>query len=187
MAFTPVTDTRGKLYRLPVAASTTITKGNALTFSGGYATNATNATTQVDFVAAETVDNSAGSAGDKEVVAILAHGVIFEGPTNSTAAQTMVGTKIDLSTAAVLDESTSADDVFFVTEFVSTSVLRGIFSSNPETVTADIGALSVTTAKIAADAVDGTKIADDAVSLEHLDSGITPSHIVVYAGEFTTA
>ena len=42
-------------------------------------------------------------------------------------------------------------------------------------------------ADIAADAVDGTKLADDAVSLEHLDAAITPSHIVVYAGEFTTA
>lgn len=40
---------------------------------------------------------------------------------------------------------------------------------------------------IADDAVDGTKLADDAVSLEHLDSGITPSHIVVFSGEFTTA
>lgn len=46
---------------------------------------------------------------------------------------------------------------------------------------------AVTNAKLGADAVDGTKIEDDAVSLEHLDSGITPSHIVVAAGEFTTA
>lgn len=33
--------------------------------------------------------------------------------------------------------------------------------------------------------ISGAEIANDAVSLEHLDSGITPSHIVVYAGEFT--
>lgn len=34
---------------------------------------------------------------------------------------------------------------------------------------------------------DGTvSIADDAVSLEHLDDGILPSHVVKYAGEFTT-
>jgi hypothetical protein len=30
-------------------------------------------------------------------------------------------------------------------------------------------------------------LGEDSVSLEHLDSGITPSHIVVAAGEFTTA
>ena len=46
---------------------------------------------------------------------------------------------------------------------------------------------TVDTADLAADAVDGTKIEDAAVSLEHLDSGITPSHIVVAGGEFTTA
>ena len=45
----------------------------------------------------------------------------------------------------------------------------------------------IDTDELAADAVTGDKIEDDAVSLEHLDSGITPSHIVVAAGEFTTA
>lgn len=30
-------------------------------------------------------------------------------------------------------------------------------------------------------------IADDAVSVEHLDDGILPSHVVKFAGEFTTA
>jgi len=30
-------------------------------------------------------------------------------------------------------------------------------------------------------------VPDSTISLEHLDSGITPSHIVVYAGEVTTA
>lgn len=46
---------------------------------------------------------------------------------------------------------------------------------------------TVDTAQIAADAVTNAKIADDAVSLENLDSGITPSHIVVFAGQPTTA
>lgn len=40
---------------------------------------------------------------------------------------------------------------------------------------------------IAADGINSSKIADDAISLEHLDAGITPSHIVFAAGEFTTA
>lgn len=37
------------------------------------------------------------------------------------------------------------------------------------------------------DNTEGLDLPDDSVSLEHLDSGITPSHIVVYAGEVTTA
>ena len=53
--------------------------------------------------------------------------------------------------------------------------------------TVNIADAEIVSADIAADAVDGTKLADNAVSLEHLDAAITPSHIVVYAGEFTTA
>jgi len=52
--------------------------------------------------------------------------------------------------------------------------------------TANILDANVTTAKLAADAVDNTKLADNAVSLENLDAGITPSHIVVFAGQPTT-
>lgn len=44
---------------------------------------------------------------------------------------------------------------------------------------------SIGTDELAADAVTGAKIADDAVSLEHLDAGIVPSHIVVLAGKLT--
>ena len=50
-----------------------------------------------------------------------------------------------------------------------------------------IQALAVETGMLAADAVTNAKLGDDAVSLENLDSGITPSHIVVYAGQPTTA
>lgn len=46
---------------------------------------------------------------------------------------------------------------------------------------------SIDTEELAGDAVTADKIEDDAVSLEHLDSGIAPSHIIVAAGEFTTA
>jgi len=40
---------------------------------------------------------------------------------------------------------------------------------------------------LGADAVHNANIADDAVSLEHLDSGITPSHIVAVCQQVTTA
>lgn len=60
-------------------------------------------------------------------------------------------------------------------------------SQGAEIDTGNIGVGEIETADLADDAVTGDKIADDAVSLEHLDAAITPSHIVVYAGEFTTA
>lgn len=52
--------------------------------------------------------------------------------------------------------------------------------------TAKIAALAVTTSELGADAVTNAKIADTAVSLEHLDSGIAMSHVVKFAGKFTT-
>ncbi len=39
---------------------------------------------------------------------------------------------------------------------------------------------------LAADAVDNANLADDSVSLEQLDSGVAPSHVVKFAGKFTT-
>ncbi len=84
-----------------------------------------------------------------------------------------------ITTAKIIDDAVTnaklADDAVDTAEIADDAVE-----------TAQIAALAVDTAEIAADAVDGTKIADDAVSLEHLDAAITPSHIVVYAGEHTT-
>jgi hypothetical protein len=48
--------------------------------------------------------------------------------------------------------------------------------------TANIQNLAVTTGKLALDAVTNAQLADGAVSLENLDSGIAPSHVVKYAG-----
>lgn len=82
----------------------------------------------------------------------------------------------------------------FVKVTTGTGVLSSSGSSSIETTdiaalavtTAKIDNLAVTTAKIDADAVTNAKIADAQVSLEHLDSGIAPSHYVKYAGSFTT-
>lgn len=46
---------------------------------------------------------------------------------------------------------------------------------------------SIDTADLANDAVTNAKIADNAVSLENLDSGVTPSHVIRFAGQPTTA
>lgn len=67
---------------------------------------------------------------------------------------------------------------------VAQKVQLGDLIKNAET--GGLGAGSVDTAELAADAVTGDKIEDNAVSLEHLDSGIEPSHVVKFAGEVTT-
>lgn len=53
--------------------------------------------------------------------------------------------------------------------------------------TANIQNLAVTTSKLDLDAVTNAQLADDAVSLENLDSGIAPSHVVKYAGKDVSA
>lgn len=53
--------------------------------------------------------------------------------------------------------------------------------------TAELAALAVTAAKLAADAVETAKIKDANVTLAKLAAGITPSHVVKFAGTFTTA
>jgi len=72
--------------------------------------------------------------------------------------------------------------------FMKVTTGTGTISSTGNTTirTADIEDLNVTTGKLAADAVTNAKIADAQVSLEHLDSGIAPSHFSAYAGTFTT-
>lgn len=69
----------------------------------------------------------------------------------------------------------------------SIDVSTGLTATESQgTVTLKVADGGIDTTQLAADAVTNAKIEDDAVSLEHLDAGITPSHIVVYAGEFTT-
>lgn len=130
MGFIPVMRSSGKSVELPVEASATITKGDALEFDGGYAQRATSASTDIRFVAAEDCDNSAGSDGDKVVNAIQTVGVRFEGTTAGTAAQTHVGTFIDLTDHDTLNQAASTTNVFYVDEFVDTATVRGHFVSN---------------------------------------------------------
>ena len=62
--------------RIPIAGTTTITKGNVCELSGGYLANSpTGVNADVNhFVALETIDNSAGSAGDLSApVAVSGH------------------------------------------------------------------------------------------------------------------
>lgn len=55
-------------------------------------------------------------------------------------------------------------------------------SQGAELDTSNIGVGEIETTDLVDDAITNAKIADDAVSLEHLDTGITPSHLVKFAG-----
>lgn len=130
MGFKPVMKSSGKSIDLPVEASATIAKGDALEFDGGFAQRATSASADIRFVATEDCDNSAWNDGDKSVNAIQTAGVRFEGTTAGTAAVTHVGTFIDLTDHDTLNQAASTTNAFYVDEFVNTSTVRGHFTSN---------------------------------------------------------
>jgi hypothetical protein len=56
---------------------------------------------------------------------------------------------------------------------------------NSVAMSGDVTIINDGTTTIGADKVDGTNIADDSISVEHLDDGILPSHVVKFAGEYT--
>lgn len=76
---------------------------------------------------------------------------------------------------------------FYLVSAVTTNVALTAFAAAGSVDTANIADGAITTAKLDADAVTNAKLADDAVSLENLDSGIAPSHVVLYGGQPTTA
>lgn len=92
------------------AAAVAIKKGDYLIDdTNGYATNtATNASLIFYGIAAEDVDNSAGSVGDKSVLTIPYNPALrFSVPvgTNAVITQTIVGAAVDLNTAYNVDVS----------------------------------------------------------------------------------
>lgn len=106
--------------------SSTITKFDLLDWASGYLQRATSSSTEVRLMALE--DKTTGGSGAHEDILVLyLDGVECEGDTNSTAAVTHRGTYIDLTDHDTLNEAASSTDVFYVTDFVSTSKLRGFF------------------------------------------------------------
>lgn len=75
-------------------------------------------------------DKVTAAAAHEDLLVLVLDGVECEGDTNSTAAVTHRGTYIDLTDHDTLNEAASTTDVFYVTEFVSTSKLRGYFTHN---------------------------------------------------------
>lgn len=98
---------------------------------------------------------------------------------NSVAEKTQLGTLIQNAESVLAAEIALADG----------SVLIGNSSgvAQARVVSGDITISNAGVVAIGADKILNSMIADAQVSLEHLDAGIAPSHVVKFAGEFTTA
>lgn len=111
--FTPIKYDKALEYP-KMAASITITKGNALVDDGnGLLTNATDAATEIRFVAAETKTTWAWE--NPTVACYYTDGIEFLADTDANPAQTDVFTKCDLATVSKLNPDASSNDVFFIT------------------------------------------------------------------------
>lgn len=195
-ADSPRTYELGTVNEIPVVANDIIYEGSAVGLSSGYARPLVASDTFVGFCE-QTVDNTGGAAGAKNV-RVIASGLIQLAVTG-VAAVTDVGAAVYASDDNTFTTTASTNTyIGAVRRFISSGVALVEFDTPrpPGTVvatalassaveTAKIANLAVTTAKIDADAVTNAKIADAQISLEHLDTGIAPSHVVKYCGTIT--
>lgn len=131
MIFKPLQYDSGKVKELLVLNDTTISKGDAIDFSGGYAIRADENATEVRFVALQdVVSPDTDSDGDQTVLAMRTDGVEFEAETTANSAQAQVNVVYALKeTTRVVDNETEGD-VFLVTGLVGPAAdkkVRGYF------------------------------------------------------------
>jgi len=124
---TPLRYDTGKLttIRSGTVSTTTITKFDLLEWASGYLQRTTSTGSNIQFMAMEDITTASGAHTD--ILVLMLENVECEGDTNSTAAVTHRGTLIDLTDHDTLNEAASSANVFYVSEFVSTSKLRGYF------------------------------------------------------------
>jgi len=121
----------GKLVKLSgaVALNATIAKFDALAYSGGYLQRATNATTEVRFMAMEGI--TASSSIYQDILVLNLDGVECEADTNTDPViATDIGKCADLTDHDTIDESTNINKVFFITQIVGATTdkkVRGYF------------------------------------------------------------
>jgi hypothetical protein len=131
MIFKPLQYDSGKVKELLVENDTTIEKGDALSFTGGYANRADENATEVRFVALQgVVSPDTDSDGDKKVLAMMTDGVEFEAETSVNTAQAQVNVVYALKASTRVVDNETPGDVFLVTGLVGPAAdkkVRGYF------------------------------------------------------------
>jgi len=125
---TPLRYDSGKLTTIKsgTVSSTTITKFDLLEWASGYLQRTTSTGSNILFMSME--DLTTEAAAHEDILVLNLDNVECEGDTNSTAAVTHRGTFIDLTDHDTLNEASSSTDAFYVSEFITTSKLRGYFT-----------------------------------------------------------
>lgn len=98
--------------RIKMAASSTVAVGDALAFTSGYARRATSSDAEIKFVALEA--KVTGSGENPYIRVMRTDRVTFEADTANNTAQTLVGTKVDLTDHDTVNDAATTTKVFFV-------------------------------------------------------------------------
>lgn len=131
--FTPLRYDSGKVSTINsgTAASTTITKHDALDWSSGYLQRATSSSTEVRLVAME--DKTTAAATHNDIMVLYTDGVEFEVDTAASTAVTDRGVYHDLTDHDTVNNAASTNDVFYCVDTVGAAAdkkHRGYFVHN---------------------------------------------------------
>ena len=129
MAFTPITGDSGQSLQFLTASSTSIEKGDVLTFSSGYVQRAVAGTTSISLIADEDVTTGSGAHETISATLVNPGAVKIQALTSTTPAQSNVGTKVDLLDHNELNLAGTTTAVFFVTGIVNATdkLVEGYF------------------------------------------------------------
>lgn len=118
MAMTPIAYDNGRVFSLPVGASTTIAKGDAVKWSSNVVVPGADGDETAPYVALDSVATGSGETATVRVVdASNAPGVVrFKVDTASNTAVTNLGVAYELSAAGVVDNGTASSGRGFIIE-----------------------------------------------------------------------
>lgn len=127
--FKPLQYDAGKLVRIPLAVSQTISKGDALVWAGGYLAAAESTSEDVRYIAMQGLTTS--DAEHTECLVLPVMGVRFEVGCDAAVSIVDRGTYADLATAGTIDPAATVEKVFMIEEIVGTeevsTTVRGYF------------------------------------------------------------
>lgn len=114
--FRPIRYEEGRMEKLPLAASQTVTKGDALQWNGGYLEVATTSSADVRFVAMQDVTTVANQ--HTECLVLPVEGVEFEADCDGVVSIDDRGTYASLASKSTVNPDDSTTDSFYIKNYV---------------------------------------------------------------------
>ena len=127
--FRPQQYDNGKLVKIPLAASQTIAKGDALVWASGYLAAATSTSEDIRYIAMQ--DVTTGATDHTECLVLPVMRVRSEADCDDVVSIVDRGTYADLATKATINPDATTEKVFMIEEIVGkeevSKTVRGYF------------------------------------------------------------